>query len=693
MNEFYSYAPLLREGQIRLFKLYVSREDESLMGSMVAVSPDEIPPYKALSYTWGTPYGPEELRKLDLSTQSCQTRSVICDWRVLPVTENLYDALVELRSREETAFLWIDAICINQKDEDEKSLQVQMMASIYSKAEMVIVWLGKGSPECDEAIKLLTSAGEINNPNTLIAAYTEEQWVLIKTFCSRQWFVRTWTLQEAILAKDMVGLCGSTQFNFLRVIKLPLFISKINRFMNMDELLSLPAPEGSEYGLKCIGMIWQWKLISRGGALFQITLRPRWPLTRRLSMSTHGVSPQKYLFALLDLLVSDMRQREVSDPKDRIIAPMAIFLNFLYMFDTTAGEMIKKVINYRHDVAMLYQIYTCTAISMAENLDVLSQVGGTPCKPILDLPSWVPDFRSKPMPSLLEGTSFNASNGLGDLGAHPCWVRRMSQDSQTDHDKICFNLKIRGVLLGQILRIQKSRKPSTSMWLLFQKYIMSRSQYKNQDYLEVISRTLTAETCMGDSPASRDIVQQLFVAFVMLEKARELKRYLSPAEDISLVAFWETQTEFLEFWEDDVQREKIAKLIGSETETPTAVRENIEELYHTLGGIDPSARGLAPSWAPYVKLGSRLMIDAFSATEKFFFVTDSGYLGLAPKRSEAGDAVWIVQGAKIPFVLRPTGRESFRFIGEAYVQGRMYGEMAEAAKAQNLPMQDILIDE
>lgn len=139
MDESYSYAPLLHEGQIRLFKLHISREDEPLMGSMVAVSPDQIPPYKALSYTWGTPYGAKELSRLGLSSQTRQTYSVICDWRVLPVTENLYDTLVELRSREETVFLWIDAICINQKDEDEKSLQVHLMATIYSKAKMVIV--------------------------------------------------------------------------------------------------------------------------------------------------------------------------------------------------------------------------------------------------------------------------------------------------------------------------------------------------------------------------------------------------------------------------------------------------------------------------------------------------------------------------------------------------------------------------
>jgi hypothetical protein len=230
------------------------------------------------------------------------------------------------------------------------------------------------------------------------------------------------------------------------------------------------------------------------------------------------------------------------------------------------------------------------------------------------------------------------------------------------------------------------------MWPWFRKFVMSSSQYKNQETLDVISRTLSADTFLGKCPAS-DAFQPVFMVFLMENKALELKVYLSHAEDASLAAFWETQTEFLELWEADVQRQKIAKLVGSETETPTAVREKIEELYQISAGIASSAHGLRPNWTHNIRLYSRLMRDAYSATGKFPFSTDSGYLGLAPQGSIAGDAVWIVQGGKVPFVLRPTGEGSFRFVGEAYVHGRMFGEMAEVAKAQNLPMQDILIDE
>lgn len=42
-------------------------------------------------------------------------------------------------------FFWVDAICINQNDLEERSAQVQIMPQIYSKASCVIVWLGDDS--------------------------------------------------------------------------------------------------------------------------------------------------------------------------------------------------------------------------------------------------------------------------------------------------------------------------------------------------------------------------------------------------------------------------------------------------------------------------------------------------------------------------------------------------------------------
>ena len=73
-----------------------------------------------------------------------------------------------------------------------------------------------------------------------------------------------------------------------------------------------------------------------------------------------------------------------------------------------------------------------------------------------------------------------------------------------------------------------------------------------------------------------------------------------------------------------------------------------------------------------------------------FFITQDGYIGLGPPTVIAGDAVWVLFGASVPFVLRPQGdtiwqdpeearpnSRSYHFVGDAFVFGIMDGEAVE----------------
>jgi hypothetical protein len=79
-----------------------------------------------------------------------------CNGRVLEVQQNLATALRWLRFTDRPRLLWIDAICINQKDEKEKSIQIQNMFTIFYRAEKgTIAWLGE-KRECGfEAFRFL----------------------------------------------------------------------------------------------------------------------------------------------------------------------------------------------------------------------------------------------------------------------------------------------------------------------------------------------------------------------------------------------------------------------------------------------------------------------------------------------------------------------------------------------------------
>ncbi|BAE65807.1 unnamed protein product [Aspergillus oryzae RIB40] len=104
--------------------------------------------YQALSYVWGSEVKPE---------------SIILNGCIFHVTTNLHVALSHLRNSLFERILWVDAICINQDEEDqghEKSKQIPLMRTIYAQAERVIVWLGGATEDGDKALEEIRCLGE-----------------------------------------------------------------------------------------------------------------------------------------------------------------------------------------------------------------------------------------------------------------------------------------------------------------------------------------------------------------------------------------------------------------------------------------------------------------------------------------------------------------------------------------------------
>jgi hypothetical protein len=180
----------------------------------------------------------------------------------LPITTSCYDALLRLRHRNRLATISVDSICINQSDDEEKSYQVQLMRSIYWKAKKVNIWLGPGNENSDyaldwlqsaslgeypllgvkfrdfpgniwlwEVLKLLrtlpelTKVGKCSQELRLDAADFDQLWVAvhrlgfkssgpdykseaIEDLTDRDWFKRMWTMQELVMAREPIVICG-----------------------------------------------------------------------------------------------------------------------------------------------------------------------------------------------------------------------------------------------------------------------------------------------------------------------------------------------------------------------------------------------------------------------------------------------------------------------------------------------------
>lgn len=115
--------------------------------------------------------------------------------------------------------LWIDAICIDQKNDTEKSYQIANMRHVYSRAKMVIIWLGLEDEDTLNVIVLLSGLARANeclenNSRPLlremclefmqdgtIPSFEKPVWKALYRFHRRAWFKRLRTIQEEILAQ------------------------------------------------------------------------------------------------------------------------------------------------------------------------------------------------------------------------------------------------------------------------------------------------------------------------------------------------------------------------------------------------------------------------------------------------------------------------------------------------------------
>ncbi|KAI1277887.1 heterokaryon incompatibility protein-domain-containing protein [Xylaria sp. FL0933] len=229
----YSYYPLPDETgarHIRLVSLLPGSGDLRLQfpAKATRLDLDAIEPFEALSYVWGSKDNPVEVevvrnsgtRKSD-DESHCQTMSI---------TQNLATALRHLRHQDEARILWIDAICIDQSNLEEKSSQVAIMGEVYKHARQVIVWLGSATDNSDRALRVL---GEIGSQVTVDwndffmspspdardatlglqhvpfpSYFTVDDAIAVEALWARAWFERVWVRQEVALARSAIFQAG-----------------------------------------------------------------------------------------------------------------------------------------------------------------------------------------------------------------------------------------------------------------------------------------------------------------------------------------------------------------------------------------------------------------------------------------------------------------------------------------------------
>jgi hypothetical protein len=385
-------------GCIRLLHIQAGSNDSPINVRLVTAELESAPSYEGLSYTWGV----------------VEFTSIInCDGSSMPVTQNLYDALLYLRQPDRERIMWIDAICINQKNDHERAQQVGMMKDIYTKAIHVVIWLGKETAEDPDAFTLLSRFEKLFAEKGLVDVGTVEnflyglalpvqeskEWTALVRFFQRPWFQRIWVLQEAVMARRMTVACGSHLVGWTLIHQVALSVQR-------SGVLGAYQVDPHAPGVGCVVVIGKLK-------------------------NAHELAHIKD-WTLLELLRLT-RKYYATDPRDKVFALHGV---------VTDSESIGASVDYSKSPEEVYTDVAVHELMQRKTLLCLANAGISKAPENPKLPSWVADWsHDNELKSIIAaGAKFDASRGLQPIVS-------ISEDRKV--------LKIRGSVLDVVSELNK----------------------------------------------------------------------------------------------------------------------------------------------------------------------------------------------------------------------------------------------
>lgn len=635
------------------------REQSPISCKVFPKSRDESPDYQALSYTWG-----DTTNKVSIQVNN----------EDFPVTRDLRTALEHIRDDNDDITLWIDAISINQADDREKSEQVAKMKDIYAKASNTRVWLGPADEDSDEVIAELNRIGDLVVKTDLVKLIIEvgrlrRNWddrsaeryqelekmkevslaglfkeatdnlphttafltSSVKLF-SREYWKRVWILQELVVSSRIIFQCGTSNINIDRMYACMIYIPHLqihtwHTTKKLYQQICGPAAQGENLDEKKLFLQAQLnslgnvKLNNSTSGIFGTRLRYQESLTG----SAEGLNLIQ-LLAKVNVAGATEIYSHATDNRDRIFALLGM-----------ATDSYGIVPEYDRRISCS-DIYTKAAHAIIESgeIDLLSLSQNKDRQN--DIPSWVPDWRSKwilrPSGQLPWDTAFNACSSY-------------SEDT--------------------LFKPPTDGKPFPAGSLILNGYQV--------DVIDTLRRPWTPhyiQGCTDDTPA----VAMYLLDIAHLCTESEIKVFKSGVEIYADISDRRTAhirvpvADQEEYSWDNITRRATEKTHRGYEEVMQDVVNTSTEALNRL--VNPNNHPLdltshMPSKAAYFNMMGW-------QRDRRPFLSEKGYVGLAPVHVQEGDVVVLFLGAKFPYVIRKKDCATYTFVGEAYVHGIMYGE-------------------
>lgn len=598
---------------------------------MKTVSLDDRPEFHALSYVWGSDTDKDHIN---------------IHGHTVSVTSNLGSALREIRDHHydfaelDSIPLWIDAICINQADTDERTQQVILMRRIYRQASRVLLWIGEGDELSNYACDRIddetfrASCAELKtNSREPTLDEIRVKIIVQRNINSRRYWTRTWTLQEVVLAtQDPVMLCGSRR----------LFWSWYTQCKS-----DLP-----HYTLQTVpSMAPEWKSVESEVPLHQdLDDSPQTSSDYHESLRHfyHKSGPIRLGVALWATV-----HLAATDPRDSIYAVLGLVSHhYLHLIDIDYTKTPERV--FKDAMYVLWNSGSPDLFAF-----FLPELNFGPVDDGSDLPSWVPYF---------SGQLADGCHARDLFVHHKQWRSEIPAEIHIEDDI----LTVKAYKFDSITETLRMGFYDGSSEFFHRGKAPNEVDIEPLQDVEVMAARgrripIPASSCLGPFSCLRD-----------------------RAPIWSLLTTWH---------EDDVQSQDLG---SSDVDTwlPGIPRDR-ERLWEILLGrqqipeawkmaCSPELRNNLP--APEAAVLSPILesIQSMERNKKVF-MSRSGFMGVATKYVEAGDIVVFIVGMSCMYVLRPF-RDGYRMVGFANVSGLMnWDALDEAMGASSLHEEELKI--
>ncbi|KAI1447666.1 heterokaryon incompatibility protein-domain-containing protein [Annulohypoxylon stygium] len=693
----YIYQPLPDSANsIRLLSVEPGWPSDPIKVNIIVISHiEESPSYRALSYVWGSVENPvpikcngcpmevtqnlgsalTALRQLPAEGDPTVNGISVVDeshilhskhraWKDIARNRNEVEMIESRRASSVPLWFWIDALCINQDDLQERAEQVKLMRRIYTSASTVCIWLGNELVAPDSLSELRTSwldrafgrsrlagvdymsvvlsffAQALRNAHRVesneyglsdvdllgFPSQKTPEFRILGAFFDQPWFQRVWIIQEAVLAQNAKILVGPWELDW----------KPFSEAVNVMDAGNIRNPFTLQ--LRVTGVVSKESSagVDLAAALYLCQIQE---LPER----------KKGLFSLLNR----SRTRRATNPADHVFAVLGIIADEL-------NELNSKLIavDYEKPIGQVFRDATWFIILTHATLRPLPAVEYLDEPSVPGCPSWVPVWSEPRRTSAFVYDLFNAHADT----------------------KICIERTGNSNILQTAGHLLDSIASTTEPLIDEETPLQARDELVEWHYpphqaeidFVISAWSLTTNRYglkdsdddgnMADETAAPDSIGLLCLPTYVTNKG-------------VFEAFVGTLSAQTDGSSADLGEESEDRVDSAEA----WFQQNVGWSSHPASWATKIWHTVRDKWYP----GAGMLFQAAllqACVGRKFFITEKGFIGIGPACMKPGDFVAVLLGVRVPLAIRRTEDQKYILLGECYVDGIMDGELVQAQR-------------